>query len=301
MFGIACIDEALILRKIGIQTPIILLEGVFEANELMLASIEEFHVVFHSDHQIEWLNTQSLPKPINAWLKVDTGMGRLGFGIEQAFNVYEKLTKCSLVAKPVRIMSHLACADDKQHPLNYKQIHSFQEFVASLSRMYAIEYSLCNSAGIINFPECNYDFVKPGLSLYGASPISTYTNIDLNLKPVMTLQTNIIAIKSVAKGSSIGYGARYICFKDMKIAIIAFGYGDGYPANTTDGTPVLINETKCKIVGRVSMDMTAIDITDCPDAKIGTPVILWGNGLPVEEVAKFSDISCYEILSRVQN
>ncbi|MGV8948363.1 MAG: alanine racemase [Candidatus Paracaedibacter sp.] len=299
MLGVASIDEALILRKIGIQIPIILAEGVFEPNELLVASTEGFHVVFHEEVQLQWLANLSCPLPLQAWLKIDSGMGRLGFDIDKAPTFYDQLTKSRQIAHPIRIMSHLACADDLKNPLNQHQIEVFSGFIKSISGNG--EYSLCNSAGVFQYPTSHHHFVRPGIALYGASPILAKSAADLGLKPVMTLQTSLIGIKKMAKGSPIGYGARYICPEDMNVGIIAFGYGDGYPRSARDGTPILINNTRCKLVGRVSMDMIAVDLSPCVHAKVGDPVILWGTDLPIEEVAAFTDNVSYDLLTGVQN
>lgn len=301
MLGVASIDEALALRKVGIQIPIILAEGVFEPNELLVASTEGFHVVFHEEIQLQWLSNLSCPLPIQAWLKVDTGMGRLGFSIENASQYYDQLSKSRQIAQPIRIMSHMACADDAMNPLNQQQINAFQAFLQKVSQKGSSEASLCNSAGVFQFPECHYNFVRPGIALYGASPVLNKTAEDLNLKPVMTLQTSLIATKVIKKGSPVGYGARYICPTDLLVGIVAFGYGDGYPRTTKDGAPILVNNTKCQLIGRVSMDMIAVDLSPCPTAKVGDPVILWGNDLPIEEVAKFTDNVSYDLLTGVQN
>lgn len=299
MLGVASIDEALILRKIGIQIPIMLAEGVFEPNELLVASTEGFHVVFHEEVQLQWLANLSCPLPIQAWLKVDSGMGRLGFAVDKAPKFYDQLSKSPQVAQPIRVMSHFACADDSTNPLNEKQIEVFNGFIKSISDKG--EYSLCNSAGIFQYPASHHHFVRPGIAIYGASPALGKSAAELNLKPVMTLQTSLIAIKEMTKGATIGYGARYSCPEDMPVGIIAFGYGDGYPRTARDGAPILVNNARCKLVGRVSMDMMAVDLRDCPGAKVGDPVILWGTNLPIEEVAAFTDNVSYDLLTGVQN
>jgi len=301
MLGVASIDEALALRKVGIQIPIILAEGVFEPNELLVASTEGFHVVFHEEIQLQWLANLSCPLPIQAWIKVDTGMGRLGFSLENASQYYDQLSNSRQIAHPIRIMSHMACADDASNPLNKQQISAFQTFIQNVSQKGPTEASLCNSAGVFQFPECHYNFIRPGIALYGASPLLNKTAEELNLKPVMTLQTSLIATKVIKRGSPVGYGARYICQSDLPVGIVAFGYGDGYPRTTKDGAPILVNNTKCQLIGRVSMDMIAVDLSPCPTAKVGDPVILWGNDLPIEEVAKFTDNVSYDLLTGVQN
>lgn len=298
LLGVASIDEALALRKAGVVTPIILMEGVFEPQELLIAATEGFHVVFHASHQIEWLAHITIPLPIHAWLKIDTGMGRLGFPLDHAHQAYEQLHNQHAIDTPIRIMSHFACSEDKNNPLNMKQIHAFIEWTKTIPKT---EYSLCNSGGIFNFPDYQFDFVRPGISLYGASPFEQVTAHELNLKPVMTLQTNLIAVRMFKKGSTLGYGARYTCPEDMPVGVIAFGYGDGYPRSIKDGAPVLINGVECQIAGRISMDMLTVDLRRLPTARIGDHVVLWGMGLPVEKVAQFTNNVCYDLLTGVKD
>jgi alanine racemase len=295
LLGVASIDEALALRQTGIKTPVLLMEGVFTENELEEAARENFHVVFHNREQLQWLNNNS--QKIHAWLKVDTGMGRLGFDLVEAEKIYQQLVQHPNVEKPVRIISHFACADEPEHLLNQRQIKLFEAFILRLET----EYSLCNTAGIFTFPEQHYDFVRPGISLYGASPFDNKTGLDLGLKPVMTLQTKLIAVKKQSKGSFLGYGARFVCPEDMLVGVAACGYGDGYPRSAKDGTPVLLNGIRTQVLGRISMDMMAIDLRSCPAAKIDDPVILWGDGLPIEEVARFTDQVSYDLLTGMQN
>jgi alanine racemase len=296
MFGVASIDEALILRKIGIKSPILLAEGIFEESELIIAAAENFHIVFHNIKQIEWLERSILPIPIHAWLKLNTGMGRLGINLDIAEDIYHKIKNNSQVAS-CKIMSHFACSDDKNHPLNQQQINALNNFVKNKND----EISFCNSAAIFHFPQCHHDYVRPGIAIYGISPIDGVSATELNLKPVITLQTRLISVQIMPKGSSIGYGARYICDKDMPVGIIAFGYGDGYPISANDQTPILVNNIKCNIIGRVSMDMIAIDLSNQPNADIGDPVILWGNGLAVEEVVKYTSEITWSLVTGIQN
>ena len=294
--GVASIDEALALRKIGVKTQMTLVEGIFEPDELLIASSQQFHVVFHHESQLEWLEKTALPLPLKAWLKIDTGMGRLGFSLDDAKSAYQRLSKSSQVIHPIGIMSHLACADQQDHPLNQSQIREFSEFIKNLPG----PKSLCNSPALFQFESHQHDVVRPGLAMYGVSPIQGKSAQDLGLKPVMTLQTRLIAVHTLKKGSSIGYGGQFVCPEDMPVGVIAMGYGDGYPRTARNGTPVLVNHTKCQVVGRVSMDMTTIDLRTCPSAKIGDPVVLWGNGLPIEEVATHTAHVAYDLLCGIQ-
>lgn len=296
LLGVASIDEALALRKSGVNTAILLSEGVFEPQELFVASTEKFHVVFHNPTQTEWLEKISLPVPLDAWIKVDTGLGRLGFNIKEAREFYTRLKSSSQISD-LRIMSHFACSDEKDHPLNQTQIQIFQEFIKD----FKTQYSFCNSGAIFHFSQCHYDYVRPGLALYGVSPIQGKSAEDLDLKPVMTLQTSLIAVQMFSKGSFVGYGARYCCPENMPVGIIAFGYGDGYPITAKDGTPIRVNNTECSLIGRVSMDMIAVDLRACPSAKIGDPVILWGKDLPLERIVAHTSNIGWDLLTGVQN
>lgn len=296
-FGVASIDEAIALRKVNIKIPITLMEGVFEPNELLVAACENFHVVFHEQTQLQWLKTSSLPCPLTAWLKIDTGMGRLGFTPSYAHHAYAELVSHPHLKKPIGIMSHFACADDIAHPLNQQQIKNFVQFIENKAGI----KSFCNSAAIFSFKDHHYDVVRPGLALYGVSPMPNISAADLNLKPVMTLQTRLMAVRHVERHSTLGYGARFLCSDAMRIGVIAMGYGDGYPRTARDGTPILVNGVRCPLVGRVSMDMITVDVTNCPDVKVDDPVVLWGNGLPIEEVSQYTEQCPYDMLTAVQS
>jgi alanine racemase len=294
--GVASVDEAQALRKVNVKMPITLMSGAFEADDLFIASCQNFHLVFHEETQISWLNNLTLPNPIKIWLKIDTGMGRLGFNLDSAKRAYKELSNNPNIIHPIGILSHLACAEEPDNPLNKKQIKAFEEFIAGLPG----PKSLANSAGIFSIETGLYDVVRPGIALYGISPLLNKTAKELDLKPVMTLQTRLVAISNAKKGDNIGYGGRFSCPEDMSIGVIAMGYGDGYPRTAKDGTPVLVNNKSCQLVGRVSMDMATIDLRKCPDAKVGDPVILWGDGLPIEEVAKHTNHIPYDIICAVQ-
>lgn len=295
--GVASIDEALALRDAGIKGTITLIEGVFTPDELEVAATQGFYVVFHNAKQVEWLEAAKLPKPLFAWLKVYTGMGRLGFPEAIAGAAMEALSKSGNVIQPVGIMSHFACADEPQHPLNVQQMETFK----TLFKGHAGPRSLCNSAGILSFPAHQHDWVRPGIALYGASPFDARSAADIGLKPVMTFKTKLISVQTLRKGSTIGYGARYVCPEDMPIGIMAVGYGDGYPRSARDGTPVLVDGVRCGLAGRVSMDMAAIDLRPVPHAQVGSAVTLWGEGLPVEEVAPCTSNIVYDLLTGIQN
>ena len=294
--GVASVDEALAIRKSGVNSPITLIEGIFEPDELLIASAQRFHVVFHDDSQIKWLEASSLPLPLKIWLKIDTGMGRLGFGPNDARNIYDRLSRNRQIVQPIGIMSHLACADTYEHPMNQQQLAAFNQFTATLPG----PKSFANSAALFHFPSSQFDVVRPGLSLYGISPIKTKSAASFHLKPVMTLQTRLIAIRNFTAGSCIGYESTFTCPENMPVGVVAMGYGDGYPRLAQNGTPVLVNNQRCQIVGRVSMDMMSVDLRTSPHAKVGDPVVLWGDQLPLEEVAAYTTHSPYDLVTGVQ-
>ena len=297
MLGVSSIDEALALRKVGIQIPILLAEGVFEPQEFIIAATENFAVAFHSPIQIEWLLATALPQPIVAWLKINTGLGRLGFQPEQTDTAYSALSIHPSIQKPLTVMSHFACADIPEHPLNAQQKKVFTNIIQTIPGT----YSICNSAAVFTQPTLHYHFIRPGISVYGISPFTNKHGQDLGLKPVMTIRSTLIAIHTLAQGSPIGYGSRYTCPVTMRVGVVAFGYGDGYPVTAQDGTPILVHNNRCSLIGRVSMDMLMIDLRNAPQARVGDPVTLWGDGLPLEEVAKHTQTIPWEILTSLQN
>ena len=290
MFGVASIDEAISLRKVGITKPIILMEGIFEREELELACQNNCHVVFHSHYQVAWLESQRLSQNIHAWIKLDSGMGRLGFDSSMMKSIYDRLMRHVNVNPKVRILSHLACSSDKDHSMNQEQLSVFDQTMS----LFSTEYSLCNTSAIFHFPEYQLDFVRPGIALLGIGP-------DQNLKPVMTLKAQLIAVKHLKKGQSVGYNAKYRCPKDMRVGVVSLGYGDGYPQQAPCSTPTWLQGTICPLVGQVSMDMLTIDLSSYPAAGVGQWVTLWGDKLPISIVAKHCQSTAYELMTRVQH
>lgn len=295
--GVASIDEAMALRKVGIRTPIVLMEGVFQQDELLIASCQDFHVVVHDNEHLVWLDSLTIPLPLTVWLKIDTGLGRLGFSLEQVPDAYAVLMRSVSVKKPIGVMSHFACADDRMHNLNQLQIDRFIAMTADKPG----PKSLCNSAGIFAFSDHHYEVIRPGLALYGISPLAGVAASTLGLKPVMTLKARLMVVRMVRKGTSIGYGARFMCPEDMPVGVVSIGYGDGYPRTAHDGTPVLVNNVRCPLIGRVSMDMLTVDLRAYPAAKANDYVTLWGEGLPLEDVAPFTNNSPYDLLTGIQS
>ena len=298
-FAVASIDEALCLREVDIKQPILLLEGFFNADELEKIQQYQLDIVVHHEPQLDALETlasqQDISKPINVWLKVDTGMHRLGFSIDETPAVWQRLTECSAASQPAKLMTHLACADDFHNASTQQQIELFNSVLPDVQT----ERSIANSAGILGWMSSHADVDRPGIMLYGVSPFLNETGADRRLKPVMTLRSELIAIKHGKAGNSVGYGATWTCPEDMPIGVVAMGYGDGYPRHASAGTPVLINGTEVPLVGRVSMDMICVDLRGLPSVKVGDEVVLWGDGLPAEIIARSAGTIAYELFCGV--
>lgn len=294
--GVATIEEAIELRDAGITAPINLLEGFFDRSELPLIDELNLGTVLHTEEQLEDFLAYPFQHAINTWAKFDTGMGRLGFAIDQLEHVYRRLKGAENVAELV-LMTHFARADELDVDMTSKQMQQFMQLTKSMQA----GLSMANSAGVLAWPQSHVDWVRPGIMLYGASPFEQDNSAAEPLRAAMTLRSEIIAIHDIPKGGTIGYGSRYTCPKDMRIAVVAMGYGDGYPRSASDGTPLAVDGVRTQLVGRVSMDMITIDCTDIPGARIGSPVELWGNQISVNEVAACSDTISYELLTRRTN
>jgi alanine racemase len=294
-FAVACIEEALPLREAGITIPIVLLEGFFHVDELPLIAAQQLQIVVHNTTQLEQLLNIRLAKPIKVWLKVDTGMHRLGFALDEIETVYRQLQQCSQIQPPLRLLSHLACADDRQDPTTIVQTQRFMTLVNTLK----VEASFANSAGILGWPQTHVDWVRPGIMLYGVSPFTDATATATGLQPVMQLQSVLTSVKYCQSGETVGYGGTWRCPENMPIGVVAIGYADGYPRHAPSGTPVLVNGKRVPLIGRVSMDMITVDLRTQPHAQVGDPVILWGNNLPIEEIAQLAGTIAYELLCNV--
>jgi alanine racemase len=290
--GVASLAEGIALRGAGIEKPVLLLKGVSEPAELSLAARQRLSLMVHHASQIELLENASVDEPIDVWLKVDTGMHRLGIPSDAFHAAWQRLQSCVCVAGPVKLLTHLACADDRGSDMTSRQLALFAETI----RESDAECSVANSAGVLGWPDSHYQWVRPGIMLYGASPFIDDVGRDHDLQPVMTLRTRLIAINRFRKGDSIGYGASWQCPEDMPVGVAAIGYGDGYPRHAGAGTPVLVNGQRAPLVGRVSMDMICIDLRSVPGADIGDEVELWGDHLPVEEVARCAGTIAYDLL-----
>lgn len=296
-FGVARLDEALALRAGGVVKPIVLLEGFFNKDDLNIIAVNNLQTVIHNNEQLEAICSldKLFEQPLKVWLKIDTGMHRLGIAPEDFLHYYQQLTACKNVQDSIVLMSHLGCADDTQNTATANQLAAFNQVTATLPN----ERSMANSAAVCAWPESHYQWIRPGLMLYGVSPMLVNTDTPIKIAPVMTLQSSLIAIRTLKKGEFVGYGGAWQSAKDTTIGVVAIGYGDGYPRHAKNGTPVLINGRRVPLVGRVSMDMITVDLgAKCNDV-IGDTATLWGNGLPVEEIAKWSTTIPYELLCNI--
>ncbi len=292
-FAVASIDEAIILRESAVHKDIVLLEGMFSADELLLVQAYGVELVVHCAQQVEWLESAQVKKPLIIWLKVDTGMHRIGIKPSDFNELHQRLSDCDAVAE-VRFMTHFACADETNNPATAQQIKAFADCLGETEG----QRSLANSAGILAHTESHADWVRPGIMLYGSSSVQGETAESLGLEPVMTLKSRLIAVNDCRKGDSVGYGADWTCPEDMRAGVVACGYGDGYPRHANESTPVLVNGQRTKLIGRVSMDMITVDLRGI-DAQQGDEVVLWGDGLPADEVAQSVGTIAYELFCHV--
>lgn len=296
-FAVLGLNEAIDLREAGIEQRILLLEGVFDARELPIAAAYQIDIAVHHAEQVKMLANATLAKPINVHLKMNTGMNRLGFAPQAFKAAYEQLSGLEQVSEII-LMTHFATADETNGIESALSI--FQTHTQGLDHA----KSLANSASILMQPDSHADWVRPGIMLYGATPVSTQSATSFDLQPAMQLTSEIISVQTLAKGESVGYGARFTADKPMKIGIVACGYADGYPRHAGQlhdgdmlaGVPIAVHGQRTQTVGRVSMDMLACDLTHIPDAQIGSPVELWGNTIPVDEVAHACGTIGYELL-----
>ncbi len=283
------------LREAGCRARIVLLEGFGDASELEAAARHSLEPFVHQPFQLELLEAWRGPQVFRAWLKLDTGMHRLGFGARDAAGAAARREACRFVAKPVALATHLADAECGEGGQARAQLAAFAEATAGRPG----ERSIANSAGLIAWPEAHADWVRPGIMLYGISPFADRTGVELGLRPVMTFETRVIAIKDVAAGGRVGYGGTWTAGRPSRIAVAAVGYGDGYPRSAAGGTPVSVGGEAAAVAGRPSMDMLTIDVTGLPRAAVGDRVELWGREVPVERVAAAAGTIAYELTCRV--
>lgn len=299
-FAVACIEEALELREAGIRAPILLLEGFFEAEELELIVRHDFWCVVHSMWQLEAIERASLAMPLCVWLKLDTGMHRVGLEPADYQAAYQRLLASGKVGKIV-LMSHFARADELGCPRSAEQLHVFEQARQGL----VAEVSLCNSPAILGnrllFPRpLSSDWVRPGLMLYGASPFEGPQAAADGLQPVMTLESRIIGVRELPAGEPVGYGARFVSERPTRVGVVAMGYADGYPRHAPTGTPVSIDGQPSRLIGRVSMDMLTVDLTDLPQAGLGSRVELWGREVLASDVAAWAGAIPYQLFCNLK-
>ncbi len=285
-FGVVRMEEAILVRK-ATSKPILLMQGIYTEQELNIARENNIQVVIHKMSQFELIGKND--KELGLWVKINTGMNRLGLSQEELKVVYEK----GIISSDSVLMTHMACADDPDDPMNKMQINNFEKAFNLVERK--TKRSISNSACLINFPELSFDWIRSGIAAYGGG------FKDLNLKTAMTFRAPIISIRNIRKGDRVGYGGRKIASKDMKIAIVYAGYADGIPQTATDGTKVLVNDRQVEIFGRVSMDLVSIDVTNHPEVSENDLVSFWSEDLPINEFSKKNELISYELMTRISS
>lgn len=291
-FAVACIEEALAIRAQGLTHPVVLLEGVHARDDLAICVQEGFEPVLHNSVQVDWL-TSGTSQPV-IWLKLNTGMNRLGFSPEELSSVMARLSPLRNLVKG--LMTHFACADDLGCSDTQAQTAIFSEIAGSYSDLLR---SVGNSAAHFRPQQALFEWTRPGIMLYGASPMLGVRGPELGLRPVMSLESELIAVRTLAAGAQVGYGGGWSAAEPTPMGIVAIGYGDGYPRHAGTGTPAWVNGQRVRLIGRVSMDMLAVDLSSVPDARIGDKVELWGSHVGVDEVAESAGTIAYELLTGI--
>lgn len=295
-FAVSCIQEALELRQARFIHPILVLQGFRNLQGLKAAAEHRLRVVIHDRQQLELLDSSPASIKVDAALKLDTGMHRIGFPVEQAHNLFERLSKHPNIKPTPWLMTHMACADELDNPYTQKQLDSFNKYTDGLQA----PRSIGNSASILGWPQTHANWVRPGIMLYGSSPFANGDFQEDRLQPAMTLTAPLISIHTIPKGESIGYGASWTCPEDTRTGVVAIGYADGYPRHAPTGTPIWINGRETRLLGRVSMDMIIIDLTAI-EARIGDQVELWGKHLSVDRISHAAGTIGYELLCNAGN
>ena len=288
-YALLDIQDAVRLREAGFRQPILLLEGFFSAEELPVLAEYDLTSVIHSAWQVALLDAYPAKKKLSVWLKVNSGMNRLGFAPQQVAQIMEQLRRHRAV-RDITLMTHFANADE---------IRGVAEPLAlfnDLAAPHRVARSLANSAALLRYPATHADWVRPGIMLYGASPFAEVSAQQLGLKAAMTLSSRIIATQELHLGDRVGYGALFRAEHNMRVGIVACGYADGYPRHASQGTPILVDGQRTTTLGRVSMDMLYVDLSAIPNADVGSRVVLWGVGLPIEEVADAAGTVSYELM-----
>jgi alanine racemase len=288
-FGVVDISEAVRLREAGLRHTILLLEGCFTADDMLAVAQHDLAVVLHGPQQIAMLDAFPRRAALQVWLKVNSGMNRLGFAAPDVPAVLEKLGAHPAV-RAITLMTHFACADEAAGVASQLKVFD------ALAAPYRMARSLANSAALLRYPETHADWVRPGIMLYGASPFAETSAQQLGLRPVMTLSSEIISVRELKAGEQVGYGGLFRAESGMRVGTVACGYADGYPRHAPTGTPVLVDGQRAHTLGRVSMDLLSVDLSRLPGAGFGSRVTLWGEGMPVEEVAHAAGTISYELL-----
>jgi len=288
-FAVLTLEEAANLRLMGVEEPILMLEGLFGADELATCAELDLWPVLHQPAQLDWLAQQPPARPLDIFLKFDTGMHRLGFPLADHAAVIARARSLPGVAG-ITLMTHFAQADEPAG-IDWQ----LQPFLRELAG-YGLPWTSANSPALLRYPQTRGDWVRPGIMLYGASPFADTRAVDLGLRAAMTLQSEIIAIQTLAPGEGVGYGQLFRADRAMRVGVVACGYADGYPRHAPTGTPVQVAGRTTRTLGRVSMDMLCVDLSACPDAALGSPVELWGENVPVDAVAASAGTNSYELL-----
>ncbi len=292
-FAVAFMDEAVALRHAGIRKPILVMQGAFHASDIAQASADDFWLLLHNHQQIDWVLASKSSDPITVWLKVDTGMHRLGLAPAVLDQICTDLLAAHNVREGIVLCTHLACADDLDNPMTRQQVNALR----SCASKYGLAVSIANSTGILYWPESHAEWNRPGYMLYGNDPTRSMDGDAFGLIPAMTMQSEVVAIRNLEPGDGVGYGLDWVAERPSKIGTIAIGYGDGYPRHAPSGTPVLVNNHCVPLAGRVSMDAISVDLTELEHVKTGDPVELWGQNLSVDHVASAAGTIGYELLA----
>jgi alanine racemase len=288
-FAVLTLEEAANLRLMGVEKPIMLLEGIFSADEIATCAELDLWPVLHHPVHLDWLQQRPPARPIQVFLKFDSGMHRLGLPLADHAAIVARTQSLPGVAG-ITLMTHFAQADEAAG-VDW-QLQPFLHQVAG----HSLPWSSANSAALLRYPDTLGAWVRPGLMLYGASPFADVSAAELGLRPAMTLQSEIISVQTLEAGEGVGYGQLFRAERAMRVGVVACGYADGYPRHALTGTPVLVSGRASRTLGRVSMDMLCVDLSECASAGVGTPVVLWGEGLPVDAVAAAAGTTSYELL-----
>lgn len=291
--AVACLEEALELRSAGTTLPILLLEGIFEPQELAVAAKAQLWITIENEEQLAWLERAKMPTPVQCWIKVDTGMHRLGFAPDAAGAALARLANSRNAAQAPVLFTHFADAETIGSEATATALAQFNAISTDAPR------SACNSAALLTLPQAHFDWVRPGYLLYGNSPLDDPQENTRNLQPVMTLRSAISALRTIEAGQAVGYGCTWRADRRSIIATVPIGYGDGYPRSAPAGTPVLVGGKRVPLAGRVSMDMLTLDVTDLETVSLGDAVILWGAELPLREIASHAGTNGYELTTRM--